>query len=344
MFDHPQFDAHESVTHLHDRASGLNAIIAVHSTHRGPAAGGCRHWRYATPDAALADALRLSRGMSLKNAMAGLPMGGGKAVILAPAGGKQDGQIAALGRAIDAMGGRYVTAEDVGMTPADMAALGRQTPHVAGLPAASGDATGSPSPATADGVLAGLRAVAAAALGRDGLSGVHVALQGVGAVGGRLARLLHAEGARLTLADLDPARADTLAHELGAATAGAEEILAVPADIVAPNALGAVLNARTIPALRCAAVAGAANNQLETPADGERLARRGILYAPDFIINAGGIIHVTARYLGDAAPEHIQSQVAAIGRRLTHVFEAARDERRRPEQVAEAMALRLIGR
>ena len=211
-WDHPDFDAHESVHLFHDEASGLNAIIAVHSTHRGPAAGGTRFWHYADSADALTDALRLSRGMSYKNAMAGLDLGGGKGVILAPADRqKTPERIAAYGRAIDSLCGAYVTAEDVGITPADMVAIREQTPYVSGLPVEGGQAGGDPGPYTARGVYLGVVAAAKRALGVSSLSGVHVAVQGTGSVGGGLARHLATAGARINIADLDQALAKATA-------------------------------------------------------------------------------------------------------------------------------------
>src|SRR3954470_22094459 len=215
VWDLPDFDAHEGVHFFSDPASGLRAIIAIHSTHLGPAAGGTRFWRYADSSDAVVDALRLSRGMSFKNAMAGLPVGGGKGVILADsARTKTPAMLAAFGRAIESLGGRYVTAEDVGMGEADLVAIGRETRHVSGLPVGAGHAGGDPGPSTAMGVFLGVKAAIRQALGKDSAQGVHVAIQGVGSVGGGLARLLAAEGARLTLADVDGERAVTLAGEL----------------------------------------------------------------------------------------------------------------------------------
>jgi leucine dehydrogenase len=343
MFDTPDFDDHELVQFVHAPAVGLSAIIALHSTHLGPAAGGTRRWVYSDDAAALADALRLSRGMSYKNAMAGLPMGGGKAVILANAP-KSAALLARFGDAVQALGGRYVTAQDVGMSDADMVALAARTAHVAGLPAGPGRVGGNPGPATALGVFLGLRAALAHARGRTDFQGVHVALQGCGSVGAALAGRLAAAGARLTLADVDPARAQALAARLGARAVPADEILATSADILAPCALGAILNAQSIAALDVAIVAGAANNQLATPDDGPRLAARGILYAPDYVINAGGIINVVAEYLGRAAPDQVQADIALIEDRLADIFSEAARSGRSTDAVADAMARTRIGR
>jgi leucine dehydrogenase len=239
----PDFDDHEGVHLFRDRESGLTAIIAVHSTTLGPAAGGTRFWHYADPAAAITDALRLSRGMSYKNAMAGLPMGGGKAVILSDAhGSKNDAMVAAFAKSVESLGGRYVTAQDVGMSAADMIAISKVTRHVCGLPAAADQAGGDPGPSTALGVFLGVKAAIKRALGKDSAKGVHVAIQGVGSVGGGLARLLAGDGARLTLADRNGAHATALAAELGAQLVSTDAIMGVEADILSPCALGAILD------------------------------------------------------------------------------------------------------
>ena len=344
MFDQPDFDDHEALHLFSDARTGMRAIVALHSTHRGPGAGGCRFWRYPSTQAAVTDALRLSRGMSYKNAMAGLPMGGGKAVLLGGGPEKSPELLEALGRAIESLRGAYVTAEDVGMTPDDMVAIARATRHVAGLPVADGEVGGSPGPATAEGVFVGMRAGIARALNKSSFEGVHVAIQGVGSVGEGLAERLAQAGARLTLADIDRTRAERLAARLHATVVGAEEIMAIEADVLSPNALGAILNPRTIPQLRVKLVAGAANNQLETPEDGQRLHRRHILYAPDYVLNAGGIIHVTAQYLGERDPARVAAQVHGIERRLEHVFAEAAEDDLPPPEIADRMARRLIGR
>ena len=340
----PDFDAHEDVHFFHDRATGLRAIIAIHSTHLGPAAGGARYWSYAEGDDALTDALRLSRGMSYKNAMAGLPMGGGKAVVLKDAVGKTEARLEALGRMIDSLGGRYVTAEDVGMTDADMHVIARGTRHVSGLPVAEGAAGGNPGPSTALGVFLGLKAAVRHKLGRDDVAGLHVAIQGVGSVGGGLARYLAAEGAKLSLADVDTARVAAFAEELGAKIVPAEDIMRVPADVFSPCALGAILTEQSIAALNVAVVAGAANNQLATPADGARIFARDILYAPDYVINAGGIINVVAEYLGEGDADHVRERIEQIPGRLTEIFEASARDGLPTDQVADRIANRLIGR
>jgi leucine dehydrogenase len=345
LWDYPDFDAHEGVHLFDDPASGLRAIVAIHSTALGPAAGGTRFWRYADGEEAIVDALRLSRGMSYKNAMAGLPMGGGKGVILAPESrAKTPELLAAFGRAVDSLGGRYVTAEDVGMSDADMVAIREQTRHVAGLPVAAEAAGGDPGPMTSLGVFLGIKAAVARALGREDLIGLHVAIQGVGSVGGGLAQLLAAAGARLTVADVDAGRAAALAEAIGGKAVTPDEILRIEADVLSPCALGAVLNEETIPAIAAPIVAGAANNQLATPTDAYRLHARGILYAPDYVINAGGIINVALEYLGESDRAGVEARVAQIPARLDQVWEESATSGDPAAVVADRIAQRLIGR
>jgi len=345
VWDLPDFDAHEGVHFFSDVASGLRAVIAIHSTHLGPAAGGTRLWHYADANDAVTDALRLSRGMSFKNAMAGLPVGGGKGVILADkARTKTPEMLAAFGRAIESLGGRYVTAEDVGMGEADLVAIGKETRHVSGLPVGEGHAGGDPGPSTAMGVFLGVKAAIRHALRKESAQGVHVAIQGVGSVGGGLARLLAAEGAKLTLADVDQARAAKLAAELGGAAVDAAQILSVEADVVSPCALGAILTADSIARLNTPIVAGGANNQLALPEDGDRLHARGILYAPDYVINAGGIINVTLEYLGQGDRAEVQARLKQIPGRLETIWAESETTGETAARVADRMAMKLIGR
>ena len=342
---YPDFDEHEAVHLFRDAASGLTAVIAIHSTHLGPSAGGARFWHYSDPADAITDALRLSRGMSFKNAMAGLPMGGGKGVILAdPKRTKTPELLAAFGRSIDSLGGRYVTAEDVGMTDADMVAIASTTRHVSGLPVAAGSAGGDPGPTTARGVYLGVLAAIRRAVGRDSAAGVHVAIQGVGSVGGGPARLLAKDGAKLTIADADDRRARAMAAELGAIAVPANEIMTVEADVLSPCALGAILDERSIERLRVAAVAGGANNQLATPADADRIHARNILYAPDYVINAGGIINVVLEYLGQGDRAEVDARVGQIPGRLEAIWSESDASRVPAAVVADRMAMKLIGR
>ena len=344
-WDLSDFDAHEKLTFVSDPAIGFKAIIAIHSTHLGPAAGGARYWHYAKDEEALVDALRLSRGMSYKNAMAGLPLGGGKSVILADAEhSKSPELLAAFGRAVEGLGGRYITAEDVGMSVADIVEVARHTKFVAGLPAKEGQVGGDPGPHTALGVFLGLKAAVKRKLGKDDVSGLHIALQGAGSVANGVARHAAAEGARLSIADIDKERAQDLASLVDGEVVDPEDILALEADVFSPCALGAILTDQTIGQLKVPIVAGAANNQLATPADGERLQARGILYAPDYVINAGGIINVTTEYLDDGGAELVRSRIEAIPTRLEEIWAESDASGRDPAKVADAMAQRLIGR
>lgn len=328
---------HETVLRVHDAEAGLTGFIALHSTARGPAAGGLRMRRYADEDAALEDVLRLSRGMSFKNAAADLPLGGGKAVILGDPAEKTHAQLRAMGRAIDTLRGRYWTAEDMGMSPADMAVIATATRFVAGLddgPHASGD----PSPVTARGIFYAIRRTAARIWGTPDLTGRHVAVQGVGHVGWILAKYLRAAGAELTLADRDRDLATRAAQTFGAVVVGAEDILGVGADILAPCAIGGILNADTIPALRVRAVCGGANNQLASDADGDALHARGILYAPDYVVNAGGIVNVATEILGirDRA-RFVDDKLAALEGSLDAIFDQAAATGAGPHRVADAV-------
>jgi leucine dehydrogenase len=347
----PDFDDHELVHFVHDRNSGLTAIIAVHSSQLGPGAGGTRFWHYPNPKDGLRDALRLSRGMSYKNAMAGLPMGGGKAVILADgARTKTPEMLAAFGDAVEALGGRYVTAEDVGISEADMVAVSKRTAHVSGLPASGENAAGGdPGPFTAMGIYHGIKAAVRHKLGKDAMQGVHVAIQGTGSVGGGVARLLAKDGAVLTLADINEAGAAALAGELGAKTVAADSIMGVACDVFSPNALGAILDDDGIARLDTAIVAGGANNQLARPEHGQTLFERDILFAPDYVINAGGIISVATEYLArrDGAPadiNEVRKRIAMIPERLEQIWQASDASRTSPDVVADRMAQHLIGR
>ena len=339
------FDAHEEVHFVHDEASGLKAIIALHSTHLGPAAGGARFWHYAEDDDALTDALRLSRGMSYKNAMAGLPLGGGKSVILADdQRSKPPELLAAFGRAVAGICGRYITAEDVGMSVTDMIEVKRQTNYVAGLPAEGGAVGGDPGPHTSLGVFLGLKAAVRWALGKDNLNGLHVAVQGAGSVATGVALHAAAAGARLSIADVDADKAAKLADAANGSVVSPEEILSLEADVLSPNALGGIVDERSIAALKVPVIAGGANNQLATPGDGARLHQRGILYAPDYVINAGGIINVCTEYLGDGDASLVRGRIEGIPDRLEQIWSESKSSGLDPAAVADAMAQRLIGR
>jgi leucine dehydrogenase len=311
VFSHPAFAGHEQVVFGHDAETGLRAIVAVHSTVLGPALGGCRYFPYRDDAEALRDVLRLSEGMTAKSALAGLDLGGGKAVIIGrPRVDRTEALMRAFGRLVARLGGRYITAEDVGTTEADMDVVREETEHVVGLSPERGG-VGDPSPATALGVFVAMEAVARHRWGDGSLAGRHVAISGVGKVGGSLAARLAEAGARLTIADVDHEAADRVAAATGAAVVAPQRIGEVECDIFAPCALGGILDAATIPRLRCAAVVGAANNQLADVAAGELLSRAGIVYAPDYLVNAGGIIHVAAELDGSLA--RVDGRVRAIG-------------------------------
>uniref|UniRef100_UPI0028A8490E Leu/Phe/Val dehydrogenase n=1 Tax=Rhodospirillum rubrum TaxID=1085 RepID=UPI0028A8490E len=323
------FDDHESVVFARDAASGLRAIIAIHSTALGPAVGGCRMWPYRSEEEALADVLRLSRAMSYKNALAGLALGGGKAVILGESRSEKSPELLrAFGRAVDRLGGAYRTAEDVGTSAADMDIIGEETRHALGRSAKGAVTVGDPSPYTARGGLAAMRAAVRHRLGRDGLAGLTIAIQGCGQVGAHLARLLQAEGALVVVADLDPARARALAGETGAVAVEADRILSIKADVMAPCALGAILDDQVIAALNVPIVAGLANNQLAQPRHAALLHDRGILYVPDYVANAGGIIAIAAEHDGRVDRAEILGKIEGIGATTAKILDRAVRENR----------------
>jgi len=343
VFSNSAFDDHERVLFCRDENTGLSAIIAVHSTVLGPAAGGTRQWAYASDEDALYDVLRLSRGMSYKNAMAGLKFGGGKAVIIKNENfNASDELYARFGEFVDSLSGDYITAEDVGMSPQIMQAIATRTEYVTGLPAKGDKAGGDPSPKTALGIFGGIEAAVRFKLERDTLQDTSVAVQGVGNVGYHLCAMLHEAGATLTVADIEQAKVQRVCDEFGASAAALDEILFCDVDVLAPCALGAILTADTIPRLQASIVAGAANNQLQTPEDGQRLADAGILYAPDYVINGGGIINVACEYSGDMDDEGVLKLVAQIGPRLTEIFESSVATGRLTSDIADERARRII--
>ena len=343
VFDHAEFDNHESLHYFHDDATGLRAIVAVHSTALGPAAGGSRRWVYANDADALTDVLRLSRGMTYKNAVAGLKFGGGKAVILASNSvPKSRALFHAFGRAVDSLGGRYVTAEDVGCSVEDMRWVREQTSFVSGLPQSGKDAGGDPSPWTALGCFEGIQAAVRARLDRDSLEGLKVAVQGVGHVGIYLCRLLRDAGAELFVADVNGAHLKQVTDEMPVKVVSPRDILFADVDVLAPCALGNILTSVTIPKIRAKIVAGAANNQLSTAADGKRLMDLDILYAPDYVINAGGIISVAAEYYGNASEDEVRTDVGRIKDRLDRIFEESRASGRPTNELADELARKLV--
>ena len=334
-FDHPAFSDHEQVLFCTDANSGLRAIIAVHNTNLGPAIGGCRMWSYDNADAALTDALRLSRGMTYKNALAGLANGGGKSVILGdPHKDKSPELIRAFAHHVKCLAERYVTAEDVGITSEDADLMSTIAPNVGGT---SQSGLGDPSPYTALGVYCGIKAASRHVFGTDNLNGKTIALQGLGNVGFRLAEHLHKDGAKLIVSDIYQPNLERAIKAFDAKTTEPGEAHKVSCDIFAPCALGAGLNTRTIPDIQAPIVAGAANNQLQTDADGKRLMDRGILYAPDYVINAGGVIAVAEPASADAE-RNVTTRTRAIGETLEEIFVAAKNSAEPTALIADHMA------
>jgi leucine dehydrogenase len=325
---------------IRDDADNLIGVIAIHSSALGPAAGGCRLRHYLTDRALIEDALRLAEGMSYKNALAGLPFGGGKAVLNAAYARDRRALLHKFGEALERLHGRYITAEDVGTTVADMTEVRRHTTYVAGLDRGWGLAGGNPSYWTALGVFFALEETAREVL-NNGLRGTTIAVQGLGSVGSHLCALLHRIGAKLIVSDLDADKVAMIVGRFGAKAVSPDEILAVEADMLAPCALGAILNSESIPALRVRAICGGANNQLATPRDGQALADRGILYAPDYVVNAGGIINVAAEYLGETT-DQVQERIRLVPARLRTIFETARVSAHLPYAIADDMALCII--
>jgi leucine dehydrogenase len=347
VFNHPEFDGHELIAFHTDRESGLRAIIAVHNTRLGPGLGGCRMWTYLNEIEALTDVLRLSRGMTYKAALAGLPQGGGKSVILGdPRRDKTPARMRAMGRFVHTLSGRYIVAEDSGTNVADIKLMSMETPHVGGLAgdkAVAAGRTGDPSPATAYGVFVGIQAAVRYKLKRDDLRGLRIAIQGVGSVGYRLAKHLHEAKARLWVTDLHPPAVERCVAEFGAVGVPMENIHALDVDVYAPCALGAILDSRTIPAIRASIIAGAANNQLARSAHDWQLLERKILYAPDYVINAGGIIeihHETRGYDEAKARAHLDR----IGVTLTSIFERSAAQKRPTGEIADRMAEEIFRR
>ena len=341
VFSLSDFADHEQVVFVSDDKSGLKAIIAVHNSNLGPALGGCRMWPYASEEEAIRDVLRLSRGMTYKSAMANLKLGGGKSVIIGnPRTHKTPELLAAFARALEQLNGRYIAAEDSGTSVADMKYMTQFTRHVAGIhdkPSDAGTRSGDPSPATAYGTFIGIKAAVKERLGRDSLEGLRVAVQGVGNVGFDLARQLKAAGAQLWVTDIHREPLLQAGKELGATVVAPEEVFGLDVDVFAPCALGAILNDSTIPQLKAKVVAGAANNQLAEARHGAELMKRGILYAPDYVINAGGIIDVYHERIGfdrAALIKHIEG----IEDNLMEIFERARKEERPTGEVADAIA------
>lgn len=329
---------HEEIAMGSDPKSGYRGIIAIHSTRLGPALGGTRFWSYASDDEAIIDALRLSRGMTYKNAVAGLNLGGGKSVIIGDnRTTNREAIFRAHGRIVESLGGRYITAEDVGTSTSDMDFVHLETNHVAGLAGKSGD----PSPVTAHGVFRAVQASAKERWGSDDLTGKVVAIQGCGSVGRYLAGELHEAGAKLIVTDIDPKRAKRVADETGATIVATDEIYGVAADIFAPCALGGIINDETIPQLKVEVVSGGANNQLLEPRHGDILEERGLLYAPDYVANAGGVINVYGEIAGWDA-ERALKKSDEIYDTMLGVFEIAKAEGIPSYQAADRLAERRL--
>ncbi|GGU71812.1 leucine dehydrogenase [Pseudomonas laurentiana] len=320
-----------------DPPTGLKAVIAIHSEQRGPAMGGCRYLAYPDDESAMVDAIRLAQGMSYKAALAGLPLGGGKAVIIRnPHVENRAALFEAFGRFVDSLEGRYITAIDSGTSTLDMDCIAQTTQHVT-----STTASGDPSPYSAMGVFAGIRATSMARLGSDNLEGLRVAVQGLGNVGYALAEQLHAAGAELLVSDHDPGRVQLAMEQFNAHPIATDALISTPCDIFAPCGLGSILTGQSVMQLRCAAVAGSANNQLTNLQVADQLENRGILYAPDYIINSGGLIYVALKHQGEELPS-ITAHLARIPSRLTEVFAHAQAEKRSPARVAQTLAERLL--
>lgn len=337
VFDHPENSGHEQVVYCDNRDTGLRAIIAIHDTTLGPALGGLRMWPYADEAEALTDVLRLSRGMTYKNALAGLNLGGGKAVVIGdPRSDRTEARMRSLGRFIDALGGRYITAEDVGMTERDMEYIFSETDWVVGNPPARGG-SGDPSPFTAQGVIAGIRASLRERYGHDSIGDCSFAVQGIGHVGEDLVRRLREHDAEVTITDVDAEAVQRVAEAHGCRSVEPEGIVDVPADVFSPCALGGVIDAATARRLRCDIVAGAANNQLADNAAGNTLHERGIVYAPDYAINAGGVMNVSLELEGYSR-ERAVAMVERIGETLATIYARARADDIPTWQAADRVA------
>ena len=342
VFSSPAFDQHEQMIFCADAKSGLRAIIAIHSTRLGPALGGCRMWPYENETDAITDVLRLSRAMSYKNALAQLSTGGGKSVIIGdPVRDKSEALFQAFGRFVESLAGRYIVAEDVGTTVRDMNQIRSQTSHVMGFSAQQGS-SGDPSPVTAYGVFCGLKAAVEFRLGRNDLTGLRVAVQGIGNVGYQLCKYLHEAGAKLIVSDIQRQATARAEADFGAEHADGVNIYDRDVDVFSPCALGAELNRRTIPLLKAPIVAGAANNQLERPEDGADLAARGILYAPDYVINAGGVINLSYEHDSGYDRAQAMTHTARIYDMAMKIFGRAEQERRPTSDIADDMAEELL--
>jgi leucine dehydrogenase len=334
VFQQMQTMGHEQILLSHDPSCGYLGIIAIHDTTLGPALGGTRFWHYATTDEAVTDALRLARGMTYKSAVAGINLGGGKSVIMGDnRRTDREALFRAHGRFVETLGGRYITAEDIGTSPADMEYIKLETDHVAGLLGLSGD----PSPVTAYGVYVGMKAAARVCWGTDDLSGRTVAVQGCGKVASHLVQHLHGEGAKLVVTDIDAEKVRRVVQETGASSVPPEAIYDQEADVYAPCALGATINDETLPRLKVQIIAGGANNQLAEDRHGDLLEQRGILYAPDYVVNGGGVINVYGE-LHRWPVERAKKKAGEIYETLLQIFEIAKRERIPTYRAADRLA------
>ena len=338
VFDNSEYDNHEQVLFCRDREAGLFVIIAIHDTTLGPAAGGCRMWPYASVNDAVTDALRLSKAMSYKNALAGLPLGGGKSVIIGdPNKDKNEKLLTSFARFVQRLGGQYYTAEDIGIGINDVEVLARESDYVFGL-----TTTGDPSPFTARGCFEGIRAAVKHKLNRDSLDGLKVAVQGVGNVGRFVCKILHEAGAELIIADMNPEAVAYAVENFGAKVVAPDEIYSQDADIFSPCAMGGVLNDDTIPQLKASLVAGVANNQLAEARHAQLLHDRGILYAPDYVINAGGMLNASGDIFGQYDVNQVMERVTDLYDATLRVFEMAQQEGRLTSEVADDLARQKI--
>ncbi|RDV25127.1 Glu/Leu/Phe/Val dehydrogenase [Alteromonas aestuariivivens] len=347
VFDHPEFDNHEHVAFYHDEKAGLSAIIAVHNTNLGPALGGCRMWPYVNSSEALNDVLRLSKGMTYKAAMANLALGGGKSVIIGdPRRDKTPEMMAAMGKFVDSLGGKYFTAEDSGIAVSDLQQMAEHSQYIAGVKAqyhyAGETADGNPAPSTAYGVFVGLRAAVEHALRTD-LKGVRVAIQGMGHVGYRLAKHLHHAGAELVVTDIYREGVERAVAEFGAIAVDPADIYATDVDVIAPCALGATINDETLPTIRAKVVAGAANNQLAREEMGDLLRHHGILYAPDYVINAGGVIDIYHQRIGNSSNQALREHIERIGETLREIFVRSEQANMATNRIANQIAVERFG-
>jgi leucine dehydrogenase len=344
IFSNSHYDRHEKVLFGYDEASGLRAMIAIHNTNLGPALGGCRMHAYASEADALADVLRLSRGMTYKSALAELPLGGGKSVIIGdPTKDKRPDLLAAMGRFVDSAGGRYIVAKDMGICVPDLLAMAKHTSHISGV-GESVDADGQrrdgdPSPSTAYGVFCGIKTSINYLLGRKSLDGLRVAIQGLGSVGFSLAGMLRNEGAELFVSDINAENVQRAVQSFDATPVDPDSVLTLPVDVLSPCAMGAVINDETVDRIQAKLIAGAANNQLARPEHGERLFQRGILYAPDYAINAGGIIDAYYMDTGKSA-QSLKAHVENIATTLERIYHESRQFRLPTQEVADRMAER----